>query len=93
VDWIKHYALEDFEGTKAMYGEDGGRIIHAVADSDVFPVDLVAYAVQKTYERNQKFPLGNAAAYTLKLLYDWKDQGFESREDVQEARDDWSHYA
>ena len=93
ADWIKHYVLEDFDGTRAMYAEDGCRIILAIADSDIYPIDLVAYAITKTYERNQRFRLDNAAAYTMKLLHDWQSQGFKTRKDVQESKDDWCHYA
>jgi len=52
----------------------------------------VAYAIQKTVTRNHNYRLDNPAAYTVTLLNDWRDQGFEKREDVQEAKADYWHY-
>lgn len=89
--WIKD-TLSDVEAVCEMYGFAGRRIIRRIADSDVYPLDLVAYAIGKTHERNKNYKLDNAAAYTVKLLNDWKDQGFTCREDVQETKGDVYHY-
>lgn len=78
---------------RRMYG-DGHRIVKSALESDVFPVSLVGYAMDKTYQRNRMYPepLGNPAAYTIRLLNDWKEQGFNCPEDVQESKDDWMHF-
>lgn len=89
--WIMD-TLSDVESVCEMYGFDGRKIIRRIADSDVYPLDLVAYAIGKTYERNKNYKLDNAAAYTVKLLNDWREQGFTCREDVQEAKGDVYHY-
>ena len=89
--WIKD-SLSDVESLCEMYGFDGRRIIRRIADSDAYPLDLVAYAIEKTHDRNRNYPLDNAAAYTVKLLNDWREQGFTCREDVQEAKGDVYHY-
>lgn len=83
----------DQPAVKAMYS-DGARLMHEISESDYYPLDLVAYAISKTFDRNRLYPnpLGNAAAYTVKLLDDWKKQGFQTRQDVQEAKDDYYHY-
>ena len=76
-----------------MYGS-GLKIIESILDSDAFPLSLVGYAMDKTYQRNRMYPepLGNPAAYTIRLLNDWKAQGFKTPEDVQESKDDWMHF-
>lgn len=77
----------------AMYGREYA-LIQQLAESDYYPIALVCYAMDKTVRRNGMYPtpLDNPAAYTIKLLDDWKRNGFRTREDVQEAKDDWMHY-
>ena len=84
--------LSDCEEVCEMYDFNGRRMIRAIVRSDAFPLDLVEYAIQKTVSRNRNYPLNSAAAYTVTLLNDWRDQGFEKREDVQEAKADYWHY-
>ena len=74
-----------------LYG-DNIKLMHEIAESDYFPLELVVYAMQKTQDRNRLWHLDNPAAYTVKLLDDWKEQGFKTREEVQEAKDDYYHY-
>ena len=76
-----------------MYGGGAGTI-ERILNSDAFPIKLVGYAMDKTYQRNRMYPepLGNPAAYTLRLLNDWREQGFNCPEDVQESKDDWMHF-
>lgn len=74
-----------------LYG-DNLRLMHEIAESDYFPLELVAYAIRKTQDRNRMWHLDNPAAYTVKLLDDWKEQGFKTQEEVQEAKDDYYHY-
>ena len=74
-----------------LYG-DGLRMMQEISESDFYPLELVTYAIQKTIDRNARWPLGNAAAYTVTLLDNWKRQGFATKADVQEAKDDYWHY-
>ena len=87
--------LDGSPNVRRMFGEGGMAIIKAMTESDRYPLELVSYAVEKTVERDTKYqiPLGNPIGYTQKLLQDWESRGFHSRADVQEAKDDWGHYA
>lgn len=84
--------LADNEYICEMYGFAGRRIIRRIVDSDTYKLALIEYAIKKTCERHRKYALDNPAAYTVKLLDDWNDQGFSTIEDVQEAKDDYYHY-
>jgi len=72
---------------------DGVKVIRRMLGSDRYPVQLITYAVERARARDERFALGDPVAYIMTLLQDWIDQGFETVEDVQEARDDWGHYA
>ena len=87
--------LDGSPHVRQVLGKDGMAILGAMLQSDRFPIDLVGYAVEKTIERNAKYmyPLDNPIGYTQKLLQDWEKRGFKTREDVQEAKDDWGHFA
>ena len=86
--------LDGSVNVRRMFGE-GMAIIEALLDSDRYPVELVGYAIEKTVERDAKYeiPLGNPIAYTQKLLEDWRSRGVTTIEEIQEAKDDWGHYA
>ena len=77
---------------KTMYGSAGMEIIYELLDSDRFPLELVGYAIEKTVARNAMYetPLGYAAAYTEKLLFDWDERGFRTMEVVKRAKDDYT---
>lgn len=76
-----------------MYG-DNLELMQQITESDYYPLDLVFHAIEKTWERNRKYPnpLDNPAAYTIKLLDDWKQQGWTKHEQVEEAKDNWFLY-
>jgi len=77
---------------KKLYGNQLRLILDAVR-AGRYPLALVNHAIDKTWERNKRWKLDSPAAYTFKLLDDWAEQGFETAEDVQEAKDDWFHYS
>lgn len=84
----------DHPTIQRLYGPAGIKAMHSVVDSDFYPLELVGYAMAKTKRRDEMYPegLGNPTAYTLRLLNDWKAQGFKTPEDVQESKDDWMHF-
>ena len=89
VERIKgHLALPDI---RHLYG-DGIELLRQIADSDYYPLMLIDYAVEKTVERNGIYPDGLSCpiAYTIKLLDDWKRQGFHMPVDVRRSKDDYS---
>jgi len=81
-----NYAIQN------MYRGEGWDIALELLSSDRYPLELVGYAIEKTLERNEKYetPLGNAIAYTEKLLSDWDERGFSTIEDVKRSKDDYS---
>lgn len=79
-------------GVLKFLGE-GVKVIRRMLGSDRYPMQLITYAVERARQRDERFALGDPVAYIMTLLNDWTNQGFETVEDVQEARDDWGHYA
>lgn len=95
-EWADYKAIRAFLSQTqiaAMYGKEYP-LMQQLAESDYYPIALVCYAMDKTYRRNGLYPtpLDNPAAYTIKLLDDWKRNGYRTPEDVQEAKDDWMHF-
>lgn len=73
-----------------LFGRNAGLILQ-ILQSDRFPLELVAEAMERTVQRDSKFstPLMNPVAYTLKLLEDWEERGFRTVQDIKEAKDNY----
>lgn len=89
--WLLRKTLYTPE-VRTMYSQDMDTARRLV-ETDLYPVDLVTAAVQKTISRHERNPLDRPAAYTVKLLEDWTARGIHSAEDLENHIRGWYEVA